>query len=61
MHSAAIPRVGLYGGEVSPIILDDVSCGGSENNLLECHHNQINQHNCGLSNTAGVTCGGTKH
>lgn len=34
------------------IVLDDVGCNGTETSLLEC----LPQHNCKLTETAGVRC-----
>ena len=48
----------LFGNNSLPIFLDDVVCRGSETNLLQCSHGGIHQHNCDLSDVAGVICGG---
>ena len=42
-----------------PIWLDDVNCNGFESRLIDCPHNGIEIHNCGLSEDAGVTCEGS--
>lgn len=42
-------------GEV-PILLDDVSCDGSEHYLADCNHNGWYNHNCRHSEDAGVQC-----
>ena len=45
-----------FGVSTLPFFLDDVGCGGSESNLLDC----LPQHNCGGRKTrlenAGVKC-----
>nr|XP_054755403.1 neurotrypsin-like [Lytechinus pictus] len=38
------------------ILLDDVSCDGSETSLLECSNSGIGVHNCVHSEDAGVNC-----
>ena len=46
-----------YFGEGSgPIWLDDVSCTGSESELLECYHNGIANHDCSHFEDASVRC-----
>lgn len=61
LTEAVAVRNGTYFGESdSTILLDDVVCQGNENNLLECAHNGIGQHDCTSQETAGVICGG-KH
>ncbi len=42
----------------SSIFLDNVQCVGNESSLLQCTRNEIGNHNCDLSNGAGVRCGG---
>ena len=46
-----------FGQGSGQILLDDLQCTGREASLLECSHNGINEHNCGHSEDAGVTCG----
>jgi hypothetical protein len=43
------------GGEVD-IILHDIQCNGSEDNLLQCIHG-IEVHNCFYYEAAGISCG----
>ena len=45
-----------FGEGSGPIWLDDVSCIGSESELLECPHNGIGNHNCDHSEDASVRC-----
>ena len=42
------------------IILDNVVCTGSEENLSECDHNGVGVNNCDRSEEAGVKCEGTE-
>ena len=46
----------VFGSANVPIFLDDVVCTGNERNLLLCSHDR--QHNCELSDLAGVVCDG---
>ena len=43
-----------FGEGTGPIHIDDVQCGGGENNLLECNYQS--NHNCFHSDDAGVRC-----
>ncbi len=54
----AIRNGAQFGENNTTIFLSDVSCSGNERNLLSCPHNSIGQHNCDISDTAGVICGG---
>ena len=45
-----------YGQGSGSIILDDVSCTGSETNLVNCGHSGYLTHNCAHSDDAGVVC-----
>ena len=38
------------------IWLDDVSCNGSESQLIDCSHAGIGFHNCSHSNDVGIVC-----
>ena len=53
----------LRGGEVphgsGEIILDDLECNGSEQNLTSCFHKGWGRHNCGHHEDAGVHCSST--
>ena len=45
-----------FGQGSGQILLDNLQCTGREASLLECSHRGINEHNCGHSEDAGVTC-----
>lgn len=47
---------GFYGQAITPLILDDVGCTGSETKIEDCYHNSWGSHNCGPSEAAGVSC-----
>lgn len=44
------------GNALSPILLDNVGCIGSETRLLDCTNTGIGNHNCAHSEDAGVRC-----
>ena len=45
------------GDPESQILLDDVACVGSEDNILNCPRGgDIGSHNCGHNEDAGVIC-----
>ena len=47
-----------FGSGTGSIVLDDVQCVSSDNQLLECSSRPIFSHNCGHSDDAGVGCEG---
>ena len=47
-----------FGQGSGNIVLDDLGCTGSETSLFDCPHGGVNNHNCGHSEDAGVTCSG---
>ena len=51
----AIPRA-FFGSGFGRIHLDDLDCDGTENGLINCSHNGIQEHNCGHSEDAGAIC-----
>ena len=59
LFSASVAvRRSMYGSGTVPFLLDDIVCVGNESNLLQCQHSGLRMHNCELSETAGVVCGG---
>ena len=50
------PGGAQFGQGEGPIVLDEVQCVGSEEDLLECQRNSFLEHNCGHSEDAGVVC-----
>ena len=47
-----------FGSGTGSIVLDDVQCVSSDNQLLECSSRPIFSHNCAHSDDAGVGCEG---
>ena len=50
-------KAGFGSGESRSILLDNVACDGSEENISQCDYDTVN--NCDHSEDAGVICGGT--
>ncbi|XP_025100074.1 deleted in malignant brain tumors 1 protein-like [Pomacea canaliculata] len=46
----------VYGAGQGSIILDDLNCRGTEDNLIQCSHAGLYRHNCQHSKDIGVMC-----
>ena len=46
-----------YGQGTGPILLDGLSCFGSESSLYSCSHTGLGNHDCSHSEDASVRCG----
>ena len=46
----------FYGRGSAPIHLDDMSCDGTENALIDCRHSGVGVHNCVNEEDVGVLC-----
>ena len=59
-HLRAVSAHGAahFGEGSGPIWYDNVDCVGSETNLTQCSHSDIEVHSCNHSQDAGVVCGG---
>ena len=55
----SIKNAGFGSGISRPIILDDVTCTGNEDNILNCSYDSVS--NCDHSEDAGVVCGAVCH
>ena len=51
-----VKKAGFGSGDSRPILLDNVACDGSEENISQCEYETDN--NCNHSEDAGVICGG---
>ena len=58
--SIPVLRSGLGSPPNRSIILDNIVCTGTEENLSECDHNGVGVNNCDRSEEAGVECEGIK-
>ena len=45
-----------FGNVTNSYILDDVDCDGDEDDIFDCDHGGVNQHDCSISEGAGVSC-----
>ena len=54
--ATSAPGSASFGQGTGEIILDDISCVGTESDLTQCGHSGHGNHNCGHSEDAGVVC-----
>ena len=58
-YSRGSARVSAYFGEGNGVILlDNIECSGSESSIFNCRHRNFGEHDCTLSEDAGVVCYG---
>ena len=53
---ATVSYNAAFGQGAGPIWLDDVTCRGFEDRLIECNHPALGIHNCGHHQDVGVSC-----
>ncbi|XP_062390807.1 immunoglobulin superfamily member 1-like isoform X2 [Sardina pilchardus] len=54
--AVSAPGTAYFGQGSGNILMDDVSCSGSERSLAECSHRGFGTHDCSHSEDAGVVC-----
>ena len=54
--ASAAPHEAQYGQGTGDIILDNVSCSGTEERIFDCSHNGYRSHNCSHGEDASVVC-----
>ena len=52
--AVVVPRT--FGRGSGPILLDDVTCTGTENTIFQCSSKPIGQNNCQHREDVGVRC-----
>ena len=55
-EASEAPCCARFGEGSGDILLDDVRCSGSEDNLADCQHREFGRHDCGHGEDAGVVC-----
>ena len=56
--TGAIAAVGGYTESRLSVGITDLHCNGSEANILNCSHNNLEEYNCASHDDAGVICQG---
>ena len=56
--TGAIAAVGGYTESQLSVGITDLHCSGSEANILNCSHNNLEEYNCASHDDAGVICQG---
>ncbi|XP_071945661.1 scavenger receptor cysteine-rich domain-containing protein DMBT1-like [Antedon mediterranea] len=57
--ATSAPQRAHFGQGSGPILLDDVACTASEQNIGACRNSGLRRHNCGHHEDASVVCGTT--
>jgi len=55
----SVTRSASYGQGRGPIWLNDLTCTGSENRLIDCPHESSPSYRCSHNKDAGLVCYGT--
>ena len=56
--ATSAPGRAFFGAGDGEIILDEMSCTGTESDISECIHNGYLNHDCSHTEDAGVVCSG---
>ena len=56
--TGAIAAVGGYTETQLSVGITDLHCNGSEVNIFNCNHNNLEEYNCASRDDAGVICQG---
>ena len=57
--ATSAPGQANFGQGTGAIVLDQVSCTGSEASIFDCPHGGLNVHDCSHPEDAGVICAGS--
>ena len=57
--ATSAPGQATFGPGTGAIVLDQVSCNGTEASIFDCPHGGLNIHDCSHFEDAGVICAGS--